>query len=113
MSKEVREYLQHQSDHTLHAKAAAAHAAALKGAVALGSPDRIAFHRALNEAHQEKADFSAAMMADCEKSIIASNLEKLAQAAGVERPISKPNVRPEFEKLVIVEETNEPSLLGR
>jgi hypothetical protein len=79
----------------------------------LGSPDRIAFHRALNEAHQEKADFSAAMMADCEKSIIASNLEKLAQGAGGARPNSKPNVPPEFAKLVVVEETNEPSLQGR
>jgi hypothetical protein len=113
MSKEVKEYLQHQSDHTLHTKAAAAHAAALKGAVAAGFPDRIAFHRALQEAHDEKAGFSAAMMADCEKSIITSNLEKLSHAAGAGRPISKPNVPPEFEKLVILEETNEPSLLGR
>ena len=113
MSKEVKEYLQHQSDHTLHTKVAAAHAAALNGAVAAGYSDRIAFHRALKEAHEEKAAFSAAMMADCEKSIIASNLEKLAQATRARRPISKPNVPPEFEKLVILEETNEPSLLGR
>jgi hypothetical protein len=120
MSEEIKKYLEHKSNHTLYSKLAAAHAAMLKAgsdhdaalspALRAMSDARNTFHKACKEALEEKAGFSAAMLGDLEKSIIASNIEKLTQAASARQ--AKPNVDQRFAKLVAIDEdVEEQSLL--